>query len=269
MISPGSFIRPFGYREEYRGSREGRKTGIIRRMLPALILATLLTTSDGDEKAARVADELMEALGGHENWEQARFIRYTYVRRNRKPSFTWDRWLGRLRIESRNKNGIPFVILMNLNSRQGKVYLDGRPLRGEDLSKYLQQGVQMWKSSSYWFLMPFKWHDPGVHLAYAGEDELEGNMYDIVHLTFDDGRDPGDQYWGYVNRETHLMDRWKFKLHAGFEGEYEWTRWHRYGGLRVPTQRVGGDEVIRFEDIHIGDSMPDELFTSPDPVEFP
>lgn len=238
-------------------------------MLELMLMATLLTAS-ADERALQIADEMMEAMGGRENWEQARFIRFTNVRGGRKPTFTWDRWLGRLRIDSRNDAGIPFVILMNLTSRQGNAYVEGRPLRGKELSEYVNRGARMWTGATYWFLMPLKWDDPGVNLAYDGEEEIEGVMYDKVHLTFDDvGRSPGDQYWAYVNRETHLMDRWKFKLEAGFEGEYRWTRWQRYGGVRVATERVGAEEVIRFEDIFIGTDMPDEIFTSPAPVEFP
>jgi hypothetical protein len=237
-------------------------------MLQALLLAVLLTASD--EEATRVADAMVDAMGGDENWEQARFIRFTNVRRGRKPTFTWDRWLGRLRIESRNDAGIPYVVLMNTKTRQGSVHVEGRPLRRKELSDYLKRARQMWKGASYWFLMPFKWRDPGVNLAYDGEEEIDGVVYDKVHLTFDNaGSSPGDEYWAYVNRDTHLMERWKFKLESGFEGDYRWTRWHRYGGIRVATERIGNDERIRFENIFVGASMPDELFTSPEPVKFP
>lgn len=243
-------------------------------MLQVLILAALLTAPDEqdqqDEQATRVADEMIEAMGGRENWEQARFIRFTNVRGNRKPTFTWDRWLGRLRIESRNDAGIPYVVLMNIKTRQGKVFVEGRPLRGKELSDYLNRATRMWTGATYWFLMPFKWNDPGVNLSYDGEEEIDGVLYDKVHLTFDNvGLSPGDEYWAYVNRDTHLMERWKFKLQGGFEGDYRWTRWYRYGGIRVATERVGNDERIRFDDIFVGASMPDELFTSPEAVKFP
>ena len=268
MISPGSVIPVQQKIAPANPSQDSRTADIIARMLPALILAALLTAPD--EQATRVADEMVEAMGGHENWEQARFIRFTNVRGNRKPRFTWDRWLGRLRIESRNEAGIPYVILMNLKTRQGKVYVEGLALRGKELSDYLNRGARMWKGATYWFLMPFKWRDPGVNLSYDGEEKIDGVVYDKVHLTFDDvERSPGDEYWAYVNRDTHLMERWKFKLESGFEGDYRWTRWHRYGGIRVATERIGNDERIRFEDIFVGASMPDELFTSPEPVTFP
>lgn len=240
-------------------------------MLLALVVTTLLAaTAVEDEQATRIADEMMEAQGGQENWDKARYIRFTNVRRERRATFTWDRHLGRLRIEAKNDGGVPFVILMNIQSQQGSAYVEGRQLQGKEHSEYLARGSRMWPGATYWFLMPFKWKDPGVTLAYDGEEELGGVVYDKVHLTFDGvGRSPGDQYWAYVNRKTHLMDRWKFKLEAGAEGEYQWTGWQRHGGLRVATERVGAEETIRFEDVFIGDSVPEELFTSPEAIKFP
>jgi hypothetical protein len=263
---------------EYRGCRAHRKAiatggGVpaadnMPRMLHVLALAAVLTASD--QQATRVAEQMMEAMGGRENWEQARFIRFTNVRRGRKATFYWDRWSGRLRIEAKNQGGVPYVILMNLSSRQGNVHVESRPLQGQELSEYLNRGAQMWKGAHYWFLMPLKWFDPGVNLAYEGEAEVGGNTYDIVHLTFDaKGDDRVDEYWAYVNRDTHLMDSWKFNLGGRIEGEYRWSGWQRYGGIRVATERTGNDEVIRFENVYIGTSMPDAIFTSPEPVQFP
>jgi hypothetical protein len=237
-------------------------------MLTLLIIATLLTPAD--EQATRIAAEMMDAMGGQENWDAARFIRFTNVRRERRATFTWDRQLGRLRIEAKNDAGIPFVILMNIQSQQGNAYVEGRQVQGKEHSEYLARGSAMWPGATYWFLMPLKWKDPGVILTYDGEEEVGGVVYDKVHLTFDSvGRSPGDQYWAYVNRKTHLMDRWKFKLQGGTEGDYRWTGWQRHGGIRVASERVGAEETIRFEDIFIGDSMPEEMFTSHEPIEFP
>jgi len=236
------------------------------RMLHAILLLSLLKTSD--PRAIEVADQMMAALGGQSNWDEARFIRFTNVRRNRKATFTWDRQLGRLRLEARNASGVPYVVLMNLNARQGSVYVEGRQLHGKERSEYVNRSARMWTGATYWFLMPFKWKDPGVILAYDGEESIGSITYDRIHLSFANvGRSPGDQYWAYVNRETHLMDRWKFKLEGGAEGEYRWTNWHRYGGIRVATERVSVDEVIRFEDIVVASSMPDEFFFSPAPIE--
>ena len=241
---------------------------MLRHALAAIALYSAPTVVD--ERAELIADAVLERVGGQENWDQARFIRFTFVRRNRSPQFTWDRWTGRLRIESKNDAGVPYVVLMNVKTRQGKVVVEGRALSGRELSEYLNRAYAMWTGETYWLLMPFKWKDPGVNLSYDGEERIDGVTYDKVHLTFDDvGRSPGDQYWAYVNRETHLMDRFRFKLQGGAEGTYRWTKWFRYGGLLIATERASDTEVIRFEDILVTDTMEDEVFTSAKPVSLP
>ncbi len=237
-------------------------------MLETLLLLALVTPAD--ERALAVETEMVEALGGRTNWDEARFIRFTFVRGDREPQFTWDRWTGRLRVESRDASGVPYVVLMNIKTKQGKALLEGRPLRGAELSEYLNRTYAMWKGETYWFLMPFKWRDEGVVLAHEGEETVDDVVYDKIQVTFADAdASPGDIYLAYVNRETRRMDRWTFTLASGFEGDYLWRRWHRHGGLLLATERAGNDEVIRFENIYIGTTIPDALFTSPEPLEFP
>ncbi|MDX1389448.1 MAG: hypothetical protein R3344_09685, partial [Acidobacteriota bacterium] len=36
-----------------------------------------------------------------------------------------------------------------------------------------------------------------------------------------------------------LMDRFRFKLEGGAEGDYRWTKWQRYGGLLIATYKSG------------------------------
>ena len=151
-------------------------------------LLLTLSVAASDDKALSIESEMMEAMGGRANWEQARFVRFTLVRGNRTPIFSWDRWTGQLRIESRNAQGIPFVILMNVKTRQGQAYLDGRALEGKELSEHVNLGYRMWAGGTYWFLMPFKWRDEGVVLAYDGEETIDGEVYDRIHLSFDKRR---------------------------------------------------------------------------------
>ncbi len=52
-----------------------------------------------------------------------------------------------------------------------------------------------------------------MHLAYDGEETIDGVVYDKLKLTFGKvGLTPGDTYWAYINRQTKLMDRWAYFL---------------------------------------------------------
>ena len=136
----------------------------------------------------------------------------------------------------------------------------------EEQQKYLDLAGRNWSGETYWLLMPLKMRDPGVILKYDGEVLLDGVPYDKLHLNFESvGQTPGDQFWAYINRKTHLMDRWEFLLDSGFKAVHEWTDYRRFGGLLLSTRRQGPYE-IEMQDILVTDRLPDAIFTSPDPL---
>jgi hypothetical protein len=221
-----------------------------------------------DEKADAIARDMMSALGGQERWEKARFLRFTFVRQGRRLNLTWDRETGRYRLEATNDSGIPYVVVMNLATRQGRAAVEGRPLEGAELSEYLTLATRVWAGETYWLLAPYKLRDPGAILTYEAEETAGSVVQDRLHLRFDKvGLTPGDQFWLYVNRETHLLDRWRFRLQGGTEGDYRWTGWQRFGGILLATERIGanGDRIL-FEDVIVTDSLPDEVFASLEPL---
>ncbi|HXV62904.1 MAG TPA: hypothetical protein VEK15_19555 [Vicinamibacteria bacterium] len=232
-------------------------------MIALTMCALLLVAEQPDARAQAVVDRLIGALGGEEGWSRARFIQFTFAREGRRLHIAWDRWTGRYRLEATNDAGIPYSVIMNLNTRQGNAILDGRPLRDRELSDYLNRATRIWAGETYWLLMPYKLRDPGVVVAFDGEESVGGRLYDRLHLRFEDvGLTPGDEFWVYVNRETGLVDRWRFRLESGFEGDYRWSGWQRFGGILLATERRSeAGETIRFEDIFVSDVVPEEVFS--------
>jgi hypothetical protein len=230
-----------------------------------------------DTKATALADRVMEALGGTDAWNKTRYLRFDFaVDRGGKTvmrrSHTWDKWTGRYRVEGPTREGVPFVILMDLNTRDGSAWLDGKKVEGEELKKQLERGYGMWVNDTYWLLMPYKMRDPGVILSYAGEEKGDrGATYDKVKLTFDNvGLTPRDAYWVWVNRDTGMVDRWDFVL----KGEavppttYTWTGWKKHGGIMLAGERMNPADgrKLLLPDIAVLESVPDSVFTSPDPI---
>jgi len=232
--------------------------------------------SASNARATAVADRVMVALGGKEAWDKTRFLRFSFgSERDGKftgRTHTWDKWTGRYRVEGQTREGDPFLVLMNLNTRQGSAWLKGRKLEGDELKQQLERGYGMWVNDTYWLLMPYKMKDPGVILAYAGEEKgASGAMYDKVKLTFDNvGLTPKDTYWVWVNRDTGMVDRWDFVL----KGEsvppstFMWTGWKKYGGIMLAGERMNPKEgrKLLLPDIAVLESVPDSVFTSPDPI---
>jgi hypothetical protein len=228
-----------------------------------------------DARATAVADRVLESLGGREAWDRTRFLRFGFgSERDGKwmgRTHHWDKWTGRYRVEGATRDGAPFVILMNLNTKEGSAWLGGRQLAGDELKQQLERGYGMWVNDTYWLLMPYKLRDPGVSLTYAGEERDNGVLYDKVQLRFDNvGLTPKDTYWVWVNRDTGMVDRWDYVL----KGEsvppttWRWTGWKKYGGIMLAGERVSPAEnrKILLPDLAVLETLPDSVFTSPDPV---
>jgi hypothetical protein len=245
---------------------------IVSLTLLALCLAGALAAQT-PPSAADVANQVMKALGGKEAWDNTHYLRFTFAGRR---THHWDKWTGRHRVEGQTPEGKKYVVLENINTHQGEAWVDGKKVEGDELKTWLDRGYGAWVNDTYWLLMPYKLQDPGVNLTYAGTEQLDGNTYDKLHLSFGNvGLTPGDEYWAWINRDTHLMDRWAYLLQAA-PGEqraaaptpWRWQGWQRFGKIMLaPTRaQVEGDRKLELSDIAVFDTLPDSVFTSPDPV---
>jgi hypothetical protein len=225
-----------------------------------------------DPKAVALADRVLQALGGKEAWDNVRYLRFDFgVERDGKMqsrSHTWDKWTGRYRLESQTREGEPTVVLMNVNTKEGKAWIKGQPADAEKEKELVQRAYGAWINDTYWLLMPYKMKDPGVVLQYAGEEKGDGATWDKVLLSFDNvGLTPRDKYWAFVNRDTGLVDRWDFVL-RGEEGPpatYTWTGWTKKGGIMLAPERKNPKDGrrIAFPVMEVPSEVPDSVFTTP------
>ena len=248
-----------------------RNLGRIFGSTLVIALATLVVAPrgsaqevTGDAKSLEVAEQLIDALGGRANWDGTQFIKFRFIRGEFDVTLTWDKWTGRYRLDGTADDGQPYVVLMNIETGEGAAYVGGRELSGEANDTLVRQAAQIWKGETYWFLMPFKLRDPGAVLRYEGEETVDGATYDVVHVSFDGAGMNDDQFWAYVNQDTHLMDKWRFRLAQGAEGEFWWKNWQRHGPLLLSTLRENADgATIRMSEIVATNTMPDSVFTTP------
>ena len=236
--------------------------------------------SRSDPRAIALADLTMQAMGGQAAWERTRFIHFAFAvekggTRVARRVHLWDRWRGRLRYENTDKEGVPFVVLLDLNDRQGEAYRGGAPLERAAAKPLLDQAYEAWINDTYWLLMPYKMKDPGVRLQYAGEVSEEGHVYDRVLVTFDHvGLTPGDRYWAHLNRKTHLMDRWSYILQddppRSAPTIWDWRNWSRYGGILLSPEKTLAHKEESVRILHpileVVDALPDAYLTDPAPV---
>jgi hypothetical protein len=228
--------------------------------------------ADSDPAAVKVAEQVLASLGGRQRWDQLRGLRWSFgsasgdtVRFTR--THAWDKWTGQHRVEGTTRSGQKFVFIHTLgDSTQGMAWYDGVAVAPDSARKLAKRANAMWVNDSYWFLMPYKMLDPGVHLKDEGETRFEGVRYRKVGMTFGAvGLTPGDHYWVFVDPRTHRVGRWEMVL----QGEapppvgYSWEGWEQHDGLWFPTAHRQG-RVNQFTNaVETVREFPPGTFTGP------
>lgn len=230
--------------------------------------ATGFDLENSDQRAIEIADAVMEKMGGRRAWDQSRYIRWNFFGSRRH---LWDKETGNVRIEGQSREGQVQLFLMNINTRTGRVFVDGVQIEDtEKRDKLLQAGYRMWVNDSYWLVMPYKLKDSGVTLKYKGQSAMEdGRPADVLELTFKDvGVTPGNKYEVYVGRETGLVEQWSFFSTRDDEAPrftMPWSNWKRYGRIMLSSDR--GPER-KLTEIAVYDHVPESSLYSPEPVNY-
>src|SRR5215475_13301124 len=154
-----------------------------------VLAAARVLAADRDPKADAIGKEMIAAMGGEKAWEKARQFQFDFVvERDGKKAVTrshaWDRYTGDYRLSGTDKNGFPFTVYFNVNTKQGKAFSGGKPAVGEAEATLMKNAYGAFINDTYWLLAPWKVFDPGVHLTYDGEKPCpDGGACDILKLT--------------------------------------------------------------------------------------
>lgn len=234
----------------------------VLSMFGMLVCLHHAAAAEPDAKAAAMAHKTMDMMGGLDSWKQVMAIRFNFQVEHkdaapRSVKHLWDRKNNRDHIEGL-KDGKPIVAWVDLGTRKGMAWLDGKPMAGDDLNKAMEWAYGRWVNDTYWLIMPFKMLDSGVNLDYAGVKE----GHDVLHLSFGKvGLTPGDQYWAYLNKDTGMMDKWEFLLEGGEKGTFEWKDWSSYGPVKLSSIKTSADgTAIHFVPLKVMDGADASYF---------
>lgn len=220
-------------------------------------------------RAVEIAKTMMRAMGGEQAWNAARLVRFDFKvtmggKSMAERSHLWDRRTGKYRQEQKTKEGRQRVVLMNLGTKQGDVYVDGKKQDGPGAAKAIEETYAAYINDYYWLAMPWKWLDAGVNLKYLGPKTRGSDRFDLVELTFGKvGLTPGDRYDAYVSKASKLMTHWEFVLQSGRKGSWDWE-YGDYGGVKLAKNHKNetGDS-IDMGDVRLLETVDDAYFSNP------
>jgi hypothetical protein len=226
-----------------------------------------------DAESEPVVRALTDAMGGLSAWEQLPCFRFDFVvvrdgKESSRVRHWWDKRRGRCRVEGRDEKGRQLTAIFDLSRRKGTAFVDGvGESNPAEVAEIITFGYERWVNDSYWAVMPFKLRDPGVRIRYARPERTAEASYDVLELSFAPGTGltSDDRYWLYVNRATHLIDRWEYVL-AGRQPPPQgstWEAWATVGPIRLPAQRRLKDSttIIRIENMATPQVFDETVFT--------
>ena len=221
-----------------------------------------------DTRSAEIAESVMERMGGHAAWDATRYLTWNFFGSRRH---LWDKHTGDIRVQGTDREtGEAYLILMNLNSKQGRAWAgDEEVTEPEALAGLLERGEGAWINDSYWVFMPYKLRDPGVTLEHVGQGTmLDGRGADVLELTFAAvGRTPENKYRVYVAGDSGLVEQWDFYRQAADEEprfQIPWHDWRPHGDILLSADRGENDH----DGIGVLEQVPEGAFTSPEPVDW-
>jgi hypothetical protein len=227
-------------------------------------------------QAVAVADKVVAAAGGMDNWNKAKQIRWaaqkvTDGKVTAQGEAAWDRWNGRIygRVETPEGGEVAVRALYGdyalafVEAKNGqKETLDGKEkaVAADTLWLNFQLDVTA-------MMMPFLLEEPGAKLEYAGERKDGDKAYHDLKLSFPDADKPhaGLVYHALVDETTNLISRVEVEKPAtGDRVGFELSDWTDAGGLKFPATRknLGSGELAKASNIRVGDPD-DALYTAP------
>ena len=217
-----------------------------------------------DAKAVAVADRVMRAMGGYDNWQNARYFAWSFFGDQYQ---IWDKYTGDFHWEQG-----PLVANYNLNTKQGRAYRNGADISSTpDGQKLLKEMTSIWINNAYWLLMPFKLKDSGVTLTHKGTGHtMDGAAADVLQLTFKNvGDTPENRYEVLVNRASGLVEEWAFYEKAADAQPGFRTRWNgygRHGTLLLASGRSKAAKPAVFDHVTQVQTLPRGVMSSLTPV---
>jgi hypothetical protein len=221
---------------------------------------TRLLASEGGKIVLRA----IEAHGGLEAWYRAPTSAYAWEYSNAGMDFRFKSYLV-----ADNQTRKIYHTLTELGTpdkpapAQGRFAWDGTNAWISPAS--LQQpNPRFWATTAYYFeSIPFVLADPGIRYEVLPDEELNGDLHDMVIVSYGDGigDSPGDTYTLYVNKTSGLVSAIRYTVTFGRptkaggdarpkrETQLYYEDYVEVDGLKVATRFRG----FRFADGKVGE----------------
>ena len=258
--------------------------------------------AERDPHAVELVTALEKAVAGDGAWDKIAGLSFTQTYRhdgNISGEFrhTWDIRKSLFRVQGKADDGGERDVIFNPTTRLGEGWVQvfinppadmkaqyPSPIvkwfhpPGPPQAAYIKFGYERYLNDTYWLLFPLKLRDPRIELTYEGEEALDGDTHDVVKVVLPTELEltTGRTYWIYLNRKTHLIDKWLYpslvtapqkgaRRDPAHAKSWVWQDWKEFGPFKLSTQRVdpATNDAVIYKDIEILKTIPEKAFEPP------
>ncbi|MDE2730721.1 MAG: hypothetical protein OXM02_11520 [Bacteroidota bacterium] len=232
-----------------------------------------------DAVADSVAMRLYESAGGAAIWSRVPYVKFNYTHvigptPARTIRHLWNRRTNEYRMELPGPTNEPYVVLFDLDTRQGTAFWNGTELEDREARVHVQDAYRRFVHDSFWLLTSLKLFEPGVERTYVADSSDAETA--VLHVEFSlQGYAPSEEYWLYVDRESNLIRQ------ALYWGPHDardqpprgfvWADYERHWGgsgyvyLSTFKRAIGRPHAIRTDKLQFPAAVAPDMFTSGDP----
>ena len=248
---------------------------IVLPTLIALVALAGISSCRGPRgRADALTDRWIEAAGGLDAWNDVENARFTVVtvwfdstgaEVRRRPRFVWMKKDPlRARIERDEPEG-HYVQASDGDTTWAT--LNGAPIPPDDPAA--AEVAYVTRDVVYWFGLPYKLRDPGVHLSHIPADSTG---HEGVKVTFGEGigLHPGDRYFYYFDGsspfpiQVHYIEEGKTNVDRSIWSDFQQADPITFVGTRTFVDSAGRrTKQLIMKDVEIDAGVPDSLFRPP------
>jgi len=212
-----------------------------------IALLCWITAVSGQVAQSDIVDKLWTAIGGKENWQNARYFMFSctggdnhsFAQGVRK--YLWDKQSGNCRFEGITTDDEAVIVLFNIKTTKGTVYINGvkldNPHTTEDV---IDEVIAEFDRDAHFLFLPTVLEGEGASYTIAGEKLVGSQRFTVVNVTnrktsFEvavEGQLYVDSQTGEVQQWRPSHDTNQFSI-GGFKDIG--------GGLILPTRFTGKD----------------------------
>jgi hypothetical protein len=230
-------------------------------VLGALIIGASMVSAQSADP--RTAEGQLAVCGGAGNWQGVGFLEFEV--KIQSPAgvqgpwnYKWGRLDGVMRVSGVWPSGGKLDVVLDLASRTGGAWEDGKQLSGKRLEESSNWALQRFGEDVLWLTFPLEWGAAGMTVTPQGNvTEADGKSYPTTEV-----KSPRGVWTVTLDPATGRMVRSVLKSEGAAPLTVTWESWKQVGGVYFAQKRTIAEtgEVVEVNVLRVLPSSPADAF---------